>query len=214
MEGGTTITVPRWELTWNGETYREVDLTLGDAEDLEQRLGLSWLDINPIRSARQARVILAHLAAARTAADFDVLAADLGRVPAEEFQTGMWHVTDVDVPAPTEPPADARWELTFDGLVFREVELTIAEHEALEARTGVSWLHVDPVRHARLAVQMLAHLVAARTGVDFDEVRLRARAIPVGVFLTDVRRMVSADMPGSYIDGHPPVAAAERSTGS
>lgn len=45
-------------LTFDGRVYREADLTIDDAERIEEAAGCSWLQINPLRYAKHARAIL------------------------------------------------------------------------------------------------------------------------------------------------------------
>lgn len=46
-----------FELTLDGRSYRTDGLTLAEAEQLESEAGKSWLELNPIRSAKEFRVI-------------------------------------------------------------------------------------------------------------------------------------------------------------
>jgi hypothetical protein len=101
------------------------------------------------------------------------------------------------------------WQLRYKGQVYDENSLTVAECEQLEDRLGVGWLSINPVRSATQARVILAHLHAARTGATFDEVSVEVGALTRVAFLEDVWHMVDTDLPGSYIDGNPPVAAAE-----
>ena len=48
-----------WKINYEGETYREVELTLAQAEQVEQLVGTTWLRISPMSSARHAKALLA-----------------------------------------------------------------------------------------------------------------------------------------------------------
>lgn len=98
MEGGTIVVPKRWQLTWNGEVYRQGDLTLGDAKKIEELLGLSWLEINPIRSATQAQVLLAYMAAARTGRTYGDVAAEIDAIPVDVFLRDVWALVADDLP--------------------------------------------------------------------------------------------------------------------
>lgn len=50
-----------WTLTLNGRVFREGDLTIDDAEALEVATGLTWRQLNPLRSAAAAKGIAAVL---------------------------------------------------------------------------------------------------------------------------------------------------------
>lgn len=54
-----------WVLTFDGQVYREADLTIGEAEDIEDITSSTWRAINPIRSAKHARAILQTLLVTR-----------------------------------------------------------------------------------------------------------------------------------------------------
>lgn len=47
-----------WILTFDGQVYREADLTIDEAERIENATSTTWRQINPIRSAKHARSIL------------------------------------------------------------------------------------------------------------------------------------------------------------
>lgn len=60
-----------WRITFDGQVYREADLTIGQAETIETETGLTWRQINPLRSAACATAILAVLHAERTGISLD-----------------------------------------------------------------------------------------------------------------------------------------------
>lgn len=55
-----------WRITFDGEVYREGDLTIGQAEVIEKETGLTWRQLNPLRSAACASAILAVCHSDRT----------------------------------------------------------------------------------------------------------------------------------------------------
>lgn len=54
-----------WVLTFDGQVYREADLTIGEAEQIENLTSSTWRVINPLRSAVHARAILQTLLTSR-----------------------------------------------------------------------------------------------------------------------------------------------------
>jgi hypothetical protein len=54
-----------WVLTFDGQVYREADLTIDEAERMEDATGTSWRYINPVRTAKHARAILQTLLVTR-----------------------------------------------------------------------------------------------------------------------------------------------------
>lgn len=88
----------RWRLSFAGEVYRERELTIAQAEDIEDFLGMSWLQINPWRSAKQARGILAVLHEARTGTARDEVYAELGTITVTDFMQSHMGIEDDDLP--------------------------------------------------------------------------------------------------------------------
>ncbi len=74
-----------WQVTYLGETYRESDLTIGQCEALEEMVGLSWLSLNPLRSAKQARILTAFLVSERTGRPFDEVSDEIGKLKADDY---------------------------------------------------------------------------------------------------------------------------------
>lgn len=74
-----------WQVTYLGETYRESDLTIGQCEQLEEMIGLSWLSLNPLRSAKQARILTAFLVSERTGRPFDEVSAEIASLKADDY---------------------------------------------------------------------------------------------------------------------------------
>ena len=87
----------QWRLTYQGGSYRESELTLDQAERIEELLGLSWLQINPLRSAKQARGILAVMHAEASGVPVVEVLAELGQMKANEFITDVFHLDPTDI---------------------------------------------------------------------------------------------------------------------
>lgn len=75
----------RWQFTWDGELYREDDVTFGEAERIEKLTGQSWLVMNPLRSAVQAVAIITVMVATRKGRDEDEVAAEIRAAKPDEF---------------------------------------------------------------------------------------------------------------------------------
>lgn len=60
-----------WKITWEGEVYREADLTLGQVERIEQVARTTWRQVHPLFSAQHAIAILGVLVADRTSIKVD-----------------------------------------------------------------------------------------------------------------------------------------------
>ncbi len=73
-----------WRFQVFDETFREADLTLGQAERVEDLLGKSWGEVHPLRSAKAARRLAAVMYADRTGMSVDDAMTKLAevRVPA------------------------------------------------------------------------------------------------------------------------------------
>jgi hypothetical protein len=60
-----------WRIKFDGEVYREADLTIGQAEDIEREAGITWLQMDPLRSAKTARSVLTICIRDRTGVTID-----------------------------------------------------------------------------------------------------------------------------------------------
>lgn len=112
-----------------------------------------------------------------------------------------------------------KWQFTFDGEVYRESELTIAQCEDVEDMLGLSWLQINPVRSAKQARGLLSVLHSDRTGKPRDEVFAAVGKLTAEAFTVDVLKLVDDDLPELYGDGMPnpdgfPSTAAVRSIGT
>lgn len=55
-----------WQFVFDGETYRDDDITLDQAERLEAATGSTWFTLAPLASAKHARVIIGLLVSDHT----------------------------------------------------------------------------------------------------------------------------------------------------
>ena len=79
-----------WQFVYEGEVYKEDDLTLDQAEAIEDALTAklregnptapraTWSQIAPLRSAMHARIVMSHMVADRANLTIDVAAKSLG----------------------------------------------------------------------------------------------------------------------------------------
>lgn len=98
-----------WKLTWREDVYREADITLGQAEQIEDLTGSTWQRINPLASARYAVAILSVLAAERTDRPVAEVAAEVKAIKSSDYFE-MWAAEDDDTPSTYEdgnPPEAA-----------------------------------------------------------------------------------------------------------
>lgn len=90
-----------WHIEFEGEVYRDADLTLGQCERLEELTGRSWLNIHPIRYAKDALAVLTVVVADRTGQPVDTLRTRLASLRADEVIDLMKIPTETD-DRPTE----------------------------------------------------------------------------------------------------------------
>lgn len=90
-----------WQITYKDKKYREDDLTLDDCEEIERRLNATWAEIDPLRSARHAKVIAIFLLHRKGGMDQDEAAATVGALKVNEF-LGMYGMADPDLPTETD----------------------------------------------------------------------------------------------------------------
>lgn len=97
------------------------------------------------------------------------------------------------------------WKITLeDGRVVPEDDLTIAEVEVMEERTGLTWRQLNPLRSASCAKAILSTLYEKRDGLSRDEADKKVDAMKssavvdmVGFYDPD------EDMPAVYENGVP-----------
>lgn len=103
--------VVAWVLTFDGQVYREADLTIDEAERMEDATSTSWRFLNPLRSARHARVILQTLLVTREGLSVEAAAAKVRAIKVNDYLDLLSEEAD-DADLPTEyqdgfpPPAD------------------------------------------------------------------------------------------------------------
>jgi hypothetical protein len=92
-----------WVLTFDGQVYREADLTIDEAERIENACQTTWRSINPIRSARHARAILETFLVTRAGASPDAAKARVGALKVNEYLDLITHEEeDEDLPTQFE----------------------------------------------------------------------------------------------------------------
>lgn len=74
-----------WVLTFDGQVYREADLTIDEAERMEIATNTTWRFINPVRSAGHARAILQTLLVTRTGVSDEEAKAKVGALKVNDF---------------------------------------------------------------------------------------------------------------------------------
>jgi hypothetical protein len=87
-----------WALHWEGDVYREADITLGQAERIENLIGTGWLRLNVIATAKHAKATLAVMVADRTGRPLDEVLAEVDKIPANTYASDVFHVEDDDLP--------------------------------------------------------------------------------------------------------------------
>lgn len=100
-----------WILTFDGQVYREADLTIDEAERIENATQTTWRSINPIRSAKHARAILETFLVTRGNLSAEAAAAKVGALKVNEYLDLLTtEEEDADLPKTYEdgfpPPAD------------------------------------------------------------------------------------------------------------
>ena len=92
-----------WVLKFDGQVYREADLTIGEAEDIEDVASTTWRQINPLRSAKHARSILQVLLESRAGLSADAARAKVRALKVDEFLEMLSAEDDnADMPAAYE----------------------------------------------------------------------------------------------------------------
>lgn len=92
-----------WVLTFDGQVYREADLTIDEAERIENITQTTWRSINPIRSAKHARAILETFLVTRAGLAPDVAAKTVGDIKVNDYLDLLSHEEeDADLPTQFE----------------------------------------------------------------------------------------------------------------
>ncbi len=97
------------------------------------------------------------------------------------------------------------WQITWDGHVHRENDLTIGMAERIEELIGESWLNIAPLRSAKHAKAIISVMHAAATGEPERAVLERAGMMSIAEYLGCVSSYED-DLPTMYVDGNPPKA--------
>jgi hypothetical protein len=90
-----------WVLTFDGQVYREADLTMDEAERMEIATNTTWRFINPVRSAGHARAILQTLLVTRAGMTDDDAKAKVGAIKVNDF-LDMLSEEEEDADLPTQ----------------------------------------------------------------------------------------------------------------
>jgi hypothetical protein len=86
-----------WRIRWGEHVLSENDITIGQAERIEDLTGESWLRLVPLRSAKHAAAITTVMAADATGRPQDEIAAEVRNLTIGEF-IEAYSVGDEDLP--------------------------------------------------------------------------------------------------------------------
>ena len=74
-----------WRIDFEGEVYREGDLTLDQCGKVERLTDRSWLHINPIKWAQDAIAIVGVMHSERTGKPLEDVIAQVGQIKPERY---------------------------------------------------------------------------------------------------------------------------------
>lgn len=94
------------------------------------------------------------------------------------------------------------WQITFEGRVHREDDLTIDMAERIEELVGESWLHIVPLRSAKHARAILTVMHSRACSEPEAAVEARIRALKIGEFIK-LMEPAEDDLPQTFQDGNP-----------
>lgn len=102
----------QWVLTFDGQVYREADLTIDEAEKIEEATMTTWRGINPLRSAKHARAMLQTFLVTRAGMSVEDATVKVGALKVDAYLDMVsWEEEDADLPSQFEagfpPEADA-----------------------------------------------------------------------------------------------------------
>lgn len=80
-----------WRITYEGEVYRDGDLTLDDAEKLEELCGTSWQRVDPLYWGVHAKRVTAFLHAQRTGRPYEEVLGEVGKLNIDKYIRGFMH---------------------------------------------------------------------------------------------------------------------------
>lgn len=87
-----------WKFEFEGATYSERDLTIADAERIEELCATTWMFIAPTRSAKHARTILSVLVAASTGEAEDAVVERIKAMKVRDLLASIGHEEADDLP--------------------------------------------------------------------------------------------------------------------
>jgi len=87
----------QWVISYGGRSYAQNDVTVDQADRVQDLVGVGWYGLHPLLRATHARAITALLHADATGRPFDEVFGDVGRMGAHEFVRGIRWVDD-DIP--------------------------------------------------------------------------------------------------------------------
>jgi hypothetical protein len=88
-----------WALHYGGDVYREGDITIGQAERIEDLIGVTWLQLNVLRSAKHAKATLAVMVADRTGRGYDEVAAEVAALSTNTYASEIFQIEPDDMPS-------------------------------------------------------------------------------------------------------------------
>ena len=88
-----------WRIDFEGEVYREGDLTLEECGKVERLTDRSWLHINPVKFAQDAVAIIAVMHNARKGEPVDVVLDRFGKLKPAQYLDMLTLEDEDDLPA-------------------------------------------------------------------------------------------------------------------
>lgn len=205
----------RWTIAWEGETYHEDELTIGQACQIEVDRGGSWMTLEPTKRMTDARAVLAVMASDRTSVDKNDIRAELGKMSATAFREGHLRLVPGEVEwRPEIPKPDEQWVIVFGEARYRKGDVTIDQAETIERLAGADWDRLHPLLWAQQGRVIAAVLHSDATDRTFEDVFAEVGAITAHDFVRDHVTWMVDDLPGSWSNGFPTEPTGERSTPS
>lgn len=99
------------------------------------------------------------------------------------------------------------WQITYDGHVWSENDLSIDDCEKIEVLVGESWLTINPFRSAKHCRVLIEYLLTTREGMSQEDAQTKVRAEKIKNLLDGkTLKVVDDDLPTEFTDGNPPPA--------
>lgn len=99
------------------------------------------------------------------------------------------------------------WQITVDGHVLRERDVSMDDIAALEAATGETWKTLHPFNSGTIGMRMAACLLVRLAGWDLDAATKRVGEMKLDEFVDCLSSYdPDDDLPSEYTEGLPPVA--------